>query len=62
MRYDSKIIWFTGLSGSGKSTLAEIIKKKLLKKNNKVLIIDGDKFRKKQNYINNFTKKKHNNK
>ncbi len=57
MGTNSKIVWLTGLSGSGKSTLAKNIKKKILKKKYKVLIIDGDKFRKKQNNVNNFTKK-----
>ena len=45
---ENKVIWLTGLSGSGKTTLAYNLKKKLLKKKNKVLIIDGDKFRKKK--------------
>ena len=42
----SKIIWFTGLSGSGKTTLSNYIHK-ILKKNFKILIVDGDVFRKK---------------
>lgn len=53
----SKIVWFTGLSGSGKSTLCKIIKFKLLKKKYKILLIDGDIFRKKKNVSNKFTKK-----
>lgn len=53
----SKIVWFTGLSGSGKSTLSKIIKFKLLKKKYKILLIDGDVFRKKKNVSNKFTKK-----
>ena len=42
----SKIIWFTGLSGSGKTTLSNYIHK-ILKKNFKILKVDGDVFRKK---------------
>lgn len=56
MNLNTKIVWFTGLSGSGKSTLANEIKKKLLKKKKyKIIIIDGDIFRKKNR--NDFTKK-----
>ncbi len=56
MYQKSKIVWFTGLSGSGKSTLSKIIKLKL-KKKYKILLIDGDIFRKKKNIKNKFTKK-----
>ena len=42
----AKIIWLTGLSGAGKTTLCKRIKK-ILKYNQKCLIIDGDTFRKK---------------
>ena len=54
---NSKIIWFTGLSGSGKTTLSNKLFKLLKKKNKKVIQIDGDKFRKKLNTDNSFTKK-----
>jgi len=50
----SKIIWFTGLSGSGKTTLSNFVSKKL-KKNFKILKIDGDTFRRKKK-LNKFTK------
>ena len=53
----AKIIWFTGLSGSGKSTLAIAFYKLLKRKKYKVKKIDGDAFRKKNNRLNNFTKK-----
>lgn len=53
----SKLIWFTGLSGSGKTTLSNRINKKLKRLNFKVLMIDGDTFRKKTQNINNFSKK-----
>ena len=43
----TKILWFTGLSGSGKSTLTQILSNKLSQLNFKVIIIDGDNFRKK---------------
>ena len=52
-----KIIWLTGLSGSGKTTLAFNLKKKLIRKNKKVTIIDGDNFRNKSNTKNSFSKK-----
>lgn len=51
----AKIIWLTGLSGSGKTTLCNKIKKNLNKKY-KCLIIDGDKFRKKNKQFS-FSKK-----
>ncbi len=41
----STVIWFTGLSGSGKSTIAQGLKVCLEKKNNTVLILDGDTIR-----------------
>ena len=53
----NKVIWLTGLSGSGKTTIANNLKKKLLKRKKKVLIIDGDKFRKKNRITNSFSKK-----
>ena len=42
----AKIIWLSGLSGAGKTTLCKKIYK-FLKNNHKCLIVDGDKFRKK---------------
>ena len=53
----NKVVWLTGLSGSGKTTLANNLKKKLLNKKKKVLLIDGDKFRKKNKTKNSFSKK-----
>jgi adenylylsulfate kinase-like enzyme len=41
----TKIIWFTGLSGTGKSTLTFLLRDKLIKKQKRVLVIDGDKIR-----------------
>jgi len=51
-----KIVWFTGLSGSGKTTLSTYISKYLRKKKFKVRLLDGDKFRKKNNF-KKYTKK-----
>ena len=58
------VIWLTGLSGVGKSTLAYKLKNSLSKKNYKVIILDGDDFRKSKNYKKKFDKisiKKNNN-
>lgn len=52
-----KIIWFTGLSGSGKSTLSNNLNTFLKRRKYKILQADGDIFRKKEKYKNNFTKK-----
>lgn len=41
----STIFWFTGLSGAGKSTLANGLRDALVKKGQKVLILDGDDVR-----------------
>ena len=41
----TKVLWFTGLSGSGKSTIAGSLSKKLIDKNYKVKILDGDEIR-----------------
>ena len=54
---ETKVVWLTGLSGSGKTTLANNLKKKLLNTKKKVLLIDGDKFRKKNKTKNSFSKK-----
>ena len=56
MRKINKIIWFTGLSGSGKTTISNFLKKKLKSKNFKVFVVDGDKFRKKNDTKSKFTK------
>jgi cytidine diphosphoramidate kinase len=40
-----RVIWITGLSGSGKSTLATGIAELLRKKNQSVVILDGDDLR-----------------
>lgn len=53
-----KIIWLTGLSGSGKTTIANFISNKIKLKKFKTIIIDGDKYRSKKKYKNNFSKKK----
>ena len=56
-----KIICFTGLSGVWKTTLAKYLKKVILNKSKikkrEITIIDGDKFRKKTNKKNLFTKR-----
>jgi adenylylsulfate kinase-like enzyme len=52
----SKVVWFTGLSGVGKSTLSNYLFDQL-KKNYRVMKIDGDTFRKKNNTKKNFSKK-----
>ena len=44
----AKIIWFTGLSGSGKTTLANELLSYLIKKKQRVHIIDGDVVRNKK--------------
>ena len=48
-KFNSKIIWFSGLSGAGKTTLTKSIYQILSKAKQKCLIIDGDIFRKKTN-------------
>ena len=50
----AKVIWFTGLSGSGKSTLSSHLHNLLKRKKYKILTVDGDKFRKKNNYKTKF--------
>ena len=50
----AKIIWLTGLSGAGKTTLSKEIKKTVKKR--KILILDGDRFRKKTGQFS-FSKK-----
>ena len=40
------ILWFSGISGVGKTTIAKKIYLKLKKKNNNLVWIDGDEFRK----------------
>lgn len=50
-----KIYWLTGLSGSGKTTLSKLLKKFFSKKNKKILLVDGDRFRKKNNSKNSFS-------
>ena len=52
----SIILWFTGLSGSGKTTLSNRISKFLKDKNFKCIKLDGDKFRNKKKYKDNFSK------
>ena len=49
------IYWFSGLSGVGKSSIAQATKELLLKKNFKVLILDGDDIRSKININLSFT-------
>jgi adenylylsulfate kinase len=39
------VIWITGLSGAGKTTLANSIYQKILKKNIKSILLDGDQLR-----------------
>ena len=51
----AKIIWLTGLSGVGKTTLCIKINQ-ILKKKKKCLLVDGDRFRKKNKQFS-FSKK-----
>jgi len=46
MAQAGSVLWFTGLSGAGKSTLARALESELQKKNEKVVVLDGDTFRK----------------
>ena len=41
------VLWITGLSGSGKTTISKIIINKLKKKYENIILLDGDKLRKK---------------
>lgn len=41
------VLWITGLSGSGKSTISKIIFLELRKKYKNLMLLDGDKLRKK---------------
>ena len=43
------VLWITGLSGSGKSTISKIIFLELRKKYKNLILLDGDKLRKKLN-------------
>jgi len=52
-----KVVWFTGMSGVGKTTISDRLLEVLKKKNYKATQIDGDRFRKKKSYKNNFSKK-----
>jgi adenylyl-sulfate kinase len=45
MKQQPFVIWLTGLSGSGKSTLATALEKKLIEKNFKAYLLDGDTVR-----------------
>lgn len=40
------IYWILGLSGSGKTTLSKLIRDELIKRNRKVILLDGDNLRK----------------
>lgn len=51
----AEIIWFTGLSGSGKTTLANALCSMLKKAGRKVVVLDGDAIRQK-NQNTNYTK------
>lgn len=42
MKYEPRVIWFTGLSGSGKTTLATAVAKKLTASHVPVEVLDGD--------------------
>ena len=50
------ILWLTGLSGSGKTTICNKLIK-VLKKNYKLKILDGDQFRNNKHYKNKFDRK-----
>ena len=40
------IYWILGLSGSGKTTLSKLLRDELIKRNRKVILLDGDNLRK----------------
>lgn len=45
LKFNNKVLWFTGLSGSGKSTIACEVEKKLHEKGILTYILDGDNVR-----------------
>src|ERR1039457_1946011 len=44
-RYNSSVVWLTGLSGSGKSTLANKVFEELQSRGKQVMTLDGDEIR-----------------
>lgn len=44
-KYQSYVLWFTGLSGSGKSTLANALARYLYETNIQAYVLDGDNIR-----------------
>lgn len=44
-KYQSYVLWFTGLSGSGKSTLANALARYLFEDNIQTYVLDGDNIR-----------------
>ncbi len=44
-KYQSYVLWFTGLSGSGKSTLANALARYLYESNIQAYVLDGDNIR-----------------
>jgi len=48
---NASIIWFTGISGTGKTTLSKMLYDYLKSKGLKILIIDGDQYRKDKNRV-----------
>lgn len=51
------VFWFTGLSGAGKSTIANCVQAHMLKKGQRVLILDGDDVRQRLHVHLGFTPK-----
>lgn len=56
LKKNNIIIWLTGLSGTGKTTLSKYLSQKFKSNNLTSLLVDGDKFRKKNNINNRFNK------
>ena len=45
LKYQPKVVWFTGLSGSGKSTLSDELEKWLFESDYHTYLLDGDNIR-----------------
>ena len=52
----SPVLWFTGLSGVGKSTVASGLRNILERDGVEATIVDGDTFREKKSYKNDFSR------
>ena len=45
MNFKGHLYWITGLSGAGKTTISTLLYNYLRKKQNNIVLIDGDKIR-----------------